>query len=84
MNAVFEIWNVLLENRIQTISYGHIRATVFSVVNIFESGLMTLGSILIGLLTKQLSLNTTVALLCVTLLGVAVLCSLKLEKTKLV
>ena len=45
---------------------------------------MTLGSILIGLLTKQLSLNTTVALLCVTLLGVAVLCSLKLEKTKLV
>lgn len=56
VNVIFEMWNIIFENKIQEVAYADIRATVISTGNVFISGLLALSSGLISLVGEKISL----------------------------
>ena len=56
VNVIFEMWNIIFENKIQEVAYDDIRATVISTGNVFISGLLALSSGLISLVGEKMSL----------------------------
>ncbi|MCO6541240.1 MAG: MFS transporter [Lactobacillus sp.] len=63
INVSFEMWNVILENKIQKIVLEGIRATSISTINLFTSLLLTIGSFLISAMSKTISLELTIGIL---------------------
>ena len=56
VNVIFEMWNIIFENKIQEVAYADIRASVISTGNVFISGLLALSSGLISLVGEKISL----------------------------
>ncbi|WP_261976641.1 MFS transporter [Lactiplantibacillus plantarum] len=63
INVSFEMWNVILENKIQKIVLEDIRATSISTINLFTSLLLTISSFLISAMSKETSMELTVGIL---------------------
>lgn len=60
VNIIYEMWNIIFENKIQELAYEDIRATVFSTGNVLISALLALGSGLISLVGEKVSLTLLV------------------------
>lgn len=73
VNVVYEIWNVILENKLQALAYANVRATIISVSNLMISALLTTASFLIGALGEKIALVNIVGCLNVFLLASALL-----------
>lgn len=73
VNVVYEIWNVILENKLQALAYANVRATIISVSNLMISALLTTASFLIGALGERIALVNIVGCLNVFLLASALL-----------
>lgn len=73
VNVIYEIWNIILENKIQDIAYKNIRATIISVNNLLISGLLTSASFLIGIFSNELSLVSAVSIVTTMYLLISVL-----------
>lgn len=56
VNVIFEMWNIIFENKIQAVAYADIRATIISTGNVFISGLLALSSGLISFIGDKISL----------------------------
>lgn len=63
VNVVYEIWNVILENKLQALAYANVRATIISVSNLMISALLTTASFLIGALGERIALVNIVGCL---------------------
>lgn len=73
VNVVYEIWNVILENKLQALAYANIRATIISVNNLVISALLTSASFLVGALGENFALVKIVSFLDIFLLASALL-----------
>ncbi|MHC9537817.1 MFS transporter [Dellaglioa sp. BT-FLS60] len=72
VNILFEAWIILLESNVQHIATDQIRATVLSTINLFSSFLLTIGSLMISLLSKSYQVTTIVGGLCSLLFVIAI------------
>lgn len=73
INVMFEMWNVVFENKIQQISSEGIRASLFSSINFCESLLLTLSSLIISLFDNNFSLNSIISLIGLIFIGLALI-----------
>ncbi|USS90738.1 MFS transporter [Fructilactobacillus carniphilus] len=73
INIVFEMWHLLFENQMQTLTYEQTRASAFSLATFSESVILTVGSALVSLLTTKMELVNVVSYLGMFLLAVALL-----------
>lgn len=57
VNIIFEMWNIIFENKIQKLAYDSIRATIVSFGNALISGLLALSSFFISFVSDKVSLS---------------------------
>ncbi|KOY76460.1 Major facilitator family transporter [Apilactobacillus kunkeei] len=71
VNIVFEMWNILFENKIQELAYDNTRASAISMATLCESLILTLGSYFISIFSKITSLINIVSFLGMILLSIS-------------
>lgn len=68
VNIIFEMWNILFENKIQELAYDNARASAISMATLCESIILTIGSYCISIFSKITSLINIVSVLGMILL----------------
>lgn len=71
VNIMFEMWNILFENKIQELAYDNTRASAISMATLCESLILTLGSYFISIFSKITSLINIVSFLGMILLSIS-------------
>ena len=71
VNIMFEMWNILFENKIQELAYDNTRASAISMVTLCESLILTVGSYFISIFSKITSLINILSFLGIILLSIS-------------